>query len=154
MGGRGASSGYSAKGLTIEKASNAENTRAMIVTMNGTTHTYRNEDYGITNLTGKEPVDTYGLSWNEVFERITSNSNAQVTLLNDQQVKEIDIQHQINENARNKVLTSNGRWQGSVIYRKKGGIKKINAHYEDLDKIARDNNYVPLDEFIKNKGWK
>ena len=142
MGGRGASS---SSGKT--KSTSKEQAKAVIVEINGTTLSYR--DYGgtVTDLERSQTMEIGDLSFKDVVERVSDNPNAKITYLSQKQLKTYDERKEHNRKIEEEYLnTVAGMYQGGVVYKKKGGVKKTKSKTITFEQFLKQHKYKYYDK--------
>lgn len=135
------------RGNSNSYQSKSKNAQAIIVQINGTTLTYRNNGSVITDITGNDVLETGGLSFEQVVDRISNNKNAKVEYLNSQQVKTYDERRKHNQKIEDEYRNYlYGMYQGGVLHRKNGRVQKTKNTKITFEQYVKQHNYKYYDK--------
>lgn len=134
------------RGNSNSVQSQKKNAKAVIVEINGTTLSYRDFGGGITDITGNDVMETGGLSFKQVVDRVSNNQNAKVKYLNSKQVKTYDERRKHNQKIEDEYKNYlYGMYQGGVLLKKKGGVKKTKTTKTTFEQFVKQHNYKYYD---------
>ena len=138
-----------AKGTRGGKRVNQSAVKAVMVEINGTTLTYRDFNGVVTDLDATNTMDVGGLDFKGVMDRVSKNPNAKVTYLTQKQVKTYEERKKHNKKIEDEYLNLvAGTYQGGVLFKKKGGVKKTKAKNITFEQFLKQKKYKYYDKLI------